>query len=209
MRVFVAILPPPEVVDQLDIFLAPRRDALADRGQWRWTRSEHLHITLAFIPDLDGWREEALIEAGEDWAARQSPLSVRLKGAGAFPDPGSARVLWAGIEEKAEGSADADPSVDEGSASVLPGWAKGLRAVANHAGARVDGTRFHPHLTLARSVGRPGPAGHLLQSLDTLVSPAWQVQDLVLMASHLGEGPRRTPRYEVRHRWVLGAPPVG
>ncbi|WP_187345489.1 hypothetical protein [Ornithinimicrobium sp. CNJ-824] len=47
-------------------------------------------------------------------------------------------------------------------------------------------------------------AGHLLQALDTLRTPAWSVDELVLVASWLGEGPNRTPRHEVRHRWPLG-----
>ena len=195
MRVFLAVLPPLEVVEHLESFVQPRREAIAGRGEWRWTRPEHLHITLAFIPELEEWREESLIHAGTEWTERQSPLSLSLAGAGAFPDPGAARVLWAGVTEEA--GVDAEPG-------TLAGWAKGLRAVANHAGARVDGTRFHPHLTLARAAGRPHPAGHLLQSLDTLRSPAWTADEVVLVSSHLGQGPRGTPRYEVRHRWPLG-----
>lgn len=192
MRAFVAILPPPEVVDHVDDFLAPRRDALADREQWRWTRREHLHITLAFMPELEDWRVEPLIDDVQQWAGRQGAPTLRLARAGAFPDPGAARVLWAGVEEVGT----ADP--------LLPAWAKGLRALANHVGARVEGTRFHPHLTVARSRGGPRPAGHLLQSLDTLETSAWSAAEISLLASHLGEGPRRTPRYEVLHTWSLG-----
>lgn len=217
MRAFVAILPPPEVVEHLEDFLAPRREALAERRQWRWTRTEHLHITLAFIPELEDWREEALVEAGQEWAGRQDPVHLRLARAGAFPDPGAARVLWAGVEElDAQDAGAAGPDAgatgpDAGAPGPAGGptlgtWAKGLRAIANHAGVRVDGTRFHPHLTLARAVGGPRPAGHLLQSLDTLRAPAWPVGQVALVASHLGEGPRRTPRYEVRHAWSLGTP---
>jgi 2'-5' RNA ligase len=33
--------------------------------------------------------------------------------------------------------------------------------------------------------------------LDTYAGPLWPVDELHLVASHLGEGPRRRPRYEV------------
>ena len=201
MRAFIAVLPPEEVIDELICFLEPRRDALALRqdalaphGPWRWTRPEHLHLTLAFLPELDEWREEALIEEGMPWAGRRVPLTLRLAGAGAFPDPGAARVLWAAVQEL--------DAVGEGAS--LAGWAKGLRAIASRAGARVGGTRFRPHVTLARAVSRPRPAGHLLQSLDTVTTSTWSAQAVHLMRSYLGQGPGGTPRYEVRHSWELG-----
>jgi 2'-5' RNA ligase len=195
MRAFLAVIPPEEVVDELLSFLEPRRDALAPQGRWRWTRPEHLHLTLAFLPELEEWREEELIEAGSNWAARTAPVVLSLAGAGAFPDPGAARVLWA--------------AVVEGEDASLASWAKSLRALASHAGARVDGTRFTPHLTLARAIGRPGPAGHLLQSLDTLSTSPWCAREVHLVRSLLGQGPRGTPRYEVRHTWELTSPRVG
>lgn len=192
MRAFLAVVPPPEVVESLASFVEPRRDALAAGGLWRWTRTEHLHLTLAFVPELEEWREEELIEHVGTYLGRQRPVDVRLAGAGAFPDPGAARVLWAAVREDEEGT--------------LATWAKGLRAVANHAGARVDGTRFTPHVTLARANGGRHPAGHLLQSLDTLHTPVWRVDEVALVASFLGQGPGGTPRYDVRHRWVVGEP---
>lgn len=189
------MIPPEEVIDQLTGFIEPRRDALAPRETWRWTRPEHLHLTLAFLPELDEWREEELIEEGMRWAGRTAPVTLRLSGAGAFPDPGAARVLWAAVQERAEPSPDS-----------LQAWARSLRALASRAGARVDGTRFSPHVTLARAIGRPGPAGHLLQSLDTLATSTWTADAVHLVRSHLGQGPGRTPRYEVRHTWELAGP---
>lgn len=201
MRAFIAVVPPQEVTEQLTTFLEPRRDALAPHGRWRWTRPEHLHLTLAFLPELEEWREEQLIEDGMAWAGRTSPLTLHLRGAGAFPDPGSARVLWAAVEAHRPTDDPVDP---------LSAWAKALRALASHAGARVDGTRFTPHVTLARAVGGPHPAGHLVQALDTLDLSPWTVDGVSLVRSHLGQGPRGTPRYEVRHTWELGtgAPPA-
>lgn len=247
MRAFIALIPPEEVIEQLTTFLEPRRDALAGHGQWRWTRPEHLHLTLAFLPELEEWREEQLLEDGAEWAGRSSPMPLQLRGAGAFPDPGSARVLWAAVVEsdghdhrQATGdtvgphhdhhSATGDtggPHHDHPQATgdtvgaahdhrqatgdtvgPLSAWAKALRALASHAGARVDGTRFSPHVTLARAAGGRHPAGHLVQALDTLATPTWTADEVHLVRSHLGQGPAGTPRYEVRHTWELGQAPA-
>ena len=189
MRAFIALLPPDEVTEELDRFLEPRQDALAPRGDWRWSRSEQRHLTLAFLPELEEWREEELIEAGAAWAGRTHPLRLALRGAGAFPDPGAARVLWAGVEEPEVGT--------------LAGWAGALRSLASRSGTRVDGTRFSAHVTLARSAGRPRPAGHLVQALDTLHTSSWSADEVCLVRSELGLGPGGTPRYAVRHTWSL------
>lgn len=189
MRAFLALVPPTEVIEQLDDVLAPRRDALAPRGEWRWTRPEHRHLTLAFLPELDDWREEDLVEAGQRWADRTAPARMSLRGAGAFPDPGAARVLWAGVDEAGPGT--------------LEHWARTLRALASRAGGRVDGTRFLPHVTLARSVGGPRAAGHLLQALDTVETSTWTADEVCLVRSELGQGPGGTPRHTVLHRWTL------
>ena len=201
MRAFIAVLPPPEVIDQLTTFLEPRRDALAPQERWRWTRPEHLHLTLAFLPELDEWREEEVEAHGMQWATRTSPLTLRLSGAGAFPDPGAARVLWAGVRQELVG----EPADGAEGRPDLRRWAAATRALASRAGARVDGTRFSPHVTVARAVGRPGPAGHLLQALDTLHTDPWTVDEVCLIRSHLGQGPGGTPRYEMLQTWPLGS----
>lgn len=189
MRAFFAVQLPAEVVEDLDAHLQPRRDA-DEHGDWRWTRTMHLHLTLAFLPDLPDWQEEPLAEATRVWADRQQPLPMSLGRAGAFPDPAGAKVLWIGVE-------------DEHARAELTAWSRALRDQANHAGAEVDGMRFSPHVTVARS-GRRRNASRWVQALDAYDSPAFEVGEIVLVQSHLGEGPGRSPRYEVRHRFALG-----
>ncbi len=197
MRVFVAVQPPLAVVEDLQEFLEPRAsapDPLAVRGRsgWRWSRPEQLHLTLAFVPDLDRALEERVIQAGQDWAQRQHPVDLQICGAGAFPDPGSAKVLWVGLQ---------DPQATQ----RLTGWAHGIRGVISHAGGRPEGRAFRPHVTVARSRTPGGQAaGRLLQSIDTYRSPAWRVETVSLIQSCLGDGPGGSPRYDVLHEWVLG-----
>ena len=61
---------------------------------------------------------------------------------------------------------------------------------------RVDGQRFHPHLTLGR-LGHPDNVTSWVRLLDAYHGPEWLVDEVALVASHLGEGPRRRPRHEV------------
>ncbi|WP_109471165.1 RNA 2',3'-cyclic phosphodiesterase [Ornithinimicrobium cavernae] len=189
MRAFFAVLPPPDVLEHLAAHLEPRRDADTDRV-WRWTRTQHLHLTLAFLADLPEEREDELAEAAAGWAARQRPVRMQWGRAGAFPDPGGAKVMWIGV-------------TDEEVGRELTAWSRALRDLSNHAGADVDGQRFTPHITVARSARRVS-AGRWVQALDAYESPEFTVEDVALVRSHLGEGPGRSPRYEVRHEFRLG-----
>jgi RNA 2',3'-cyclic 3'-phosphodiesterase len=74
--------------------------------------------------------------------------------------------------------------------------ATGARAAANKAGAEADGGRFHPHLTLAR-LKRPAEVTRWLRVLDGYRGPGWRAEEVALIESHLGEGPRKRSRYEV------------
>lgn len=189
MRAFFAVLPPEDVLEDLAAYLEPRRDADTDRT-WRWTRTQHLHLTLAFLGDLPDHREDELIESASEWASRQRPVSMSWGRAGAFPDPGAARVMWIGV-------------TDEEVGRELTAWSRALRDLSSHAGADVDGQRFSPHVTVARSARRVR-AGRWVQTLDAYESPAFDVAEVALIQSHLGEGPGRSPRYEVRHTFALG-----
>ncbi|QIK74798.1 RNA 2',3'-cyclic phosphodiesterase [Nocardioides piscis] len=182
-RMFVAAIPPPEVVEDLDEFLDPRRGAAA----FRWTLPDQWHLTLAFsehVPDrcLDDLTERLELAAGKRRAVR-----LRLAGGGTFPDPDRARVLFARTE--------ADLG-DESSELELGRLAAGCRSAMAKAGARVDGQRFVSHVTLAR-LGRPENVSSWVRLLDAYDGPAWVVDEVALVASHLGEGPRRRPRHEV------------
>ena len=81
-------------------------------------------------------------------------------------------------------------------ADALQRLSESARAAANRAGAPPDGARFHPHVTVARTA-RPMSVLRWVRLLDTYAGPLWSVDELHLIASHLGEGPRRRPRYEV------------
>lgn len=179
MRLFAALVPPPEAVEDLDAFLEPRRDAAG----FRWTRPEQFHVTLAFYGTVPEHRLDDLVERLARAGARRTAFPAQVAGGGAFPDPAHARVLWAGL------------SLDDDGRTEIGRLATGCRAAAARAGVVVDGQRFRPHLTLAR-LGRPDDVVRWVRLLDGYAGPAWTAGHLALIASHLGEGPARRPRYE-------------
>ncbi len=184
VRMFVAVVPPPQVREDLDDFLASRRDA---GGGLRWSDPDQFHVTLAFLADVPDRALDRLTDALGEAAGRRAVFGIRLSGGGAFPSPYAARVLFADVADEA---------------GHLPPLARAVRAAANHAGAAPDGGRFRGHLTLARS-RQPVEATRWLRILDTYEGPGWVVEDVELIASHLGEWRERRPRYETVARLPL------
>lgn len=183
MRLFVAVVPPQDVVADLDAFLEPRR-LVADGP--RWISAHYWHLTLAFMGDAV---ERDLVELEDrlsEVAQRTHPFELSLSGAGVFPDPTAARVLWAGV--------------DPDGAELLGRLAQRTRTAAGRAGIRVDGATFRPHLTLAR--WRTAIEGtRWLKALGEYDGPTWTVDRFELIHSQLGHaGP---PHYETLAEFSL------
>ena len=185
MRLFAAVTPPAEIVEDLAAHLEPRIEA---GTEIRWTDPGQWHITLAFMADAPERVLDDLTERLARAAGRHSPFTLSILGAGAFPNPYAARILWAGV---------ADP---DGGLGPL---ARGIRHACNKAGATPDGAHFHPHLTLGR-FRRPTEATRWIRALDAFASEPWRVRSVSLIESHLGEGRGHRPRYEVLEELALG-----
>jgi len=187
MRAFVAVVPPEPVIEDLDEFLDVRRAAAG----FRWASTEQLHVTLAFAASVPDRSYEDWVERLERAARRRTPFDAVITGGGAFPSVDRAKVLWAGLELSDAGRTEMDR------------LATGARAATTKAGIEVDGGRFRPHVTLAR-VNRPEEMTNWVRLLDAYRGPGWTVDRIALVESHLGEGPRGRPRYEVREEFRLG-----
>lgn len=177
LRVFAAVVPPPEAVDHLDAFLDPRRAA----ADFRWTRPEQMHLTLAFMASAGERNVDEYVDRLAESLDDLAPGELVLAGSVVFPNVTEGRVLATGTA---------------GDTDLLERLAVRTRHAAVACGIAVDGQRFRPHLTLARTGGRPTELTSWVRLLDTYAGPAWSLSSVEVIASHLGEGPRRTPRYE-------------
>jgi 2'-5' RNA ligase len=155
VRAFVALELPAwvgEAIADLQARLRPRL------GSVRLVRPEGAHLTLRFLGPASPGEVEALREPLARAAGACPPCEARVAGLGTFPERGSPRVLWLGLEVP-----DAVLALQAGCerAAVAAGFAGEDRA-------------FRPHLTLGRwreRDRRPDlpPADLGLARVDTLV----------------------------------------
>jgi 2'-5' RNA ligase len=188
MRLFVAIAPPAAVLDELDTQVEPFR---ATRLDLRWTSQEAWHVTLAFLGQVDEAAAARLLPRLERAARRHHEIVLAFAGAGAFPSPGRANVLWSGI------------SGDRGALARL---AESVAAGASRAGASPPdrGRRFQPHLTLARC-RTPADVTELVEALGGYQGQPWTADRLHLVRSRLGA--TEHPRYTSLASWPLRPSP--
>lgn len=183
MRLFVGLVPPVEVVEHLSEFVEPRR-AFPDEDL-RWAADENWHVTLAFLGDVPEYKMDELGERLEAAAKRQKPFDLQLRGSGAFPSVADARVLWTGVRDETD---------------ALPHLAMTTRSAANKAGVTVDGRKFTPHLTLART-RQPMDVVRWVRIVDDYAGPVWTADRLELISSRLGEGPSHGAAYDTVGEW--------
>ncbi len=191
MRLFVAISPPSNALDELAAAVAQAR---RDWPGLRWVGQERWHVTLAFLGEVDPARLDELTVRLERAAARHHAQRLRIGPGGAFPSPARARVLIARVE-----SADAD-------LSGLVALARSVAAGARRAGAPPpgEGRRYRPHLTLARAM-QPTDLAALLGSLSSRRGHAstWPATQIHLVESRLGPD----PGYRTLASWPLRRTP--
>jgi len=187
MRLFVAIAPPPAVLDELDALAAPLRTA---RQDLRWTSREAWHVTLAFLGHVNSSAAARLLPRLERAAQRHRGFRLAFSGAGAFPAQARANVLWSGL------------SGDRGALARL---AQSVAAGASRAGAPPpdQGRRFQPHLTLARC-RLPADVTEVVAALAGYQGQPWTADRIHLVRSQLGA--TQPPRYATLASWPLRAP---
>lgn len=190
MRMFISLPLPEAVNEHLAEYLEPRQEA---GPELRWTVPEQWHLTLAFLPEVADRNLDELLERIARATSRRKPLWLRMAGAGAFPNPAQAKVLWAGVEHDGE---------------ELMRLAGGVRAAAAKSGVEVGGGRYHPHLTVAR-LSQASDVTRWLRVLDPYAGPSWYADEVTLVASYLGQGRGGRSRHEVLEIFPLGPPSIG
>ncbi|MDQ1703515.1 MAG: 2,3-cyclic 3-phosphodiesterase [Frankiaceae bacterium] len=181
MRLFVALVPPSPVADEVAHAVARLPSAI--RAELKRIAPERYHLTLAFLGDVPEDHTAALVDCLRAVATDAPPLRLQVAGAGHFEE----RVLWLGLRGDTKPMRDLAVAVTESvTASGLP----------------LQQKPYSPHLTVAR----PRNGGSVAEAVEAMASydgPSWVAGDLVLMRSRLGVH----PTYEPQKSWPLARAP--
>jgi 2'-5' RNA ligase len=182
LRLFAAVDLPPSASRAVVDAVEPWKERL---GAGRWVKPENWHVTMKFLgrtfPRLVDWVHDMAREA----ASAVRPFRVSLRGLGAFPSVGRARVLWAGMEDEGDGFRALASALEEKLGKEFP----------------PEKRPFSAHLTVARF----DPPVRLKEHAEELAAteiPArpFKVGQLVLYRSHLSP---RGARYEALETFPL------
>lgn len=179
MRLFLAVPLPDAVRDELGRRAAGLRPVLPPAS---WPRPESIHLTLAFLGEVEPGRLDALTRSLG--AVRFARFAASLGQPGFFPHERRPRVAWVGLQP-------------EGPLDALAGE---VRRAVGAAGVAFDEKPFRPHLTLAR-VKAPWSATHVSRfraAFAALPPDPFEVSRVVLYESRLSpRGATHEPVYEI------------
>jgi 2'-5' RNA ligase len=131
-RTFIAV----ELGDAARAYLTRQIANLrAELPSVHWVDPASLHLTLAFLGELDDARLALARDAAERAAAAAHPFTLRITGLGTFGPPHAPRVIWSGVS---------------GELDALRRLHTALRTALTTAGFAPEERDFSPHLTLAR-----------------------------------------------------------
>ncbi len=174
-RAFVAIVPPESIKTELETAVRQLRQRDTDEAV-RWVAEDALHITLAFLGQIEESEARQLIDSLRAEVAGVESFELSVGSLGTFGDRrrrGGAQVVWAGLD---------------GNVEALSGLHRQVIEAVKRVGLRVESRAFQPHITLGR-VRR-----ERRWRLDAVGAPAipstmFRVDAITLMESRLGRGP--------------------
>ena len=154
----------------------------------RWVEPENLHLTLVFLGDVDILELPKVCDLVAAAVSDFSPIDIRVRGAGAFPDRHRPRTLWLGVDEGAEPLILLHRSLEQQ-----------LKAI----GYRPEQRRFRPHLTLGRVRQGSDQLAEQLQQQADYEAGQMQVDEVAIFSSRLD---RNGPEYEALGHAELKGP---
>ena len=173
LRLFIAVELPEAARRHVERILRQIRE-LGVSGI-RWVRPDGVHLTLKFLGSVPVEDVPLVTQAMAQAASGTPPMSLRLEGAGSFPNARSPRVVWLGMQGDLQQLSLLHDKLEE--------------ALEAHGFAR-EGRAFSPHLTLGRvrELLKPPELEQLLSAIgqdSTLDAVELPVTALSLMESQL------------------------
>lgn len=158
-----------------------------------WVAPVNMHVTLAFLGDVAIDIVPTVIETVRTVATTVGPLSLAVRGMGAFPNARRPRVLWAGLS---------------GDVPELTKLAATIDSALGPLGFGPSGKPFRAHVTLGRIKADRDPAAARLASEAERVAlelEPFTAAEVVVMRSDLEP---RGARYTPLARLPLTGPPT-
>jgi len=186
MRVFSALFPPDEVVEDFSRVVAPIQRHFPEL---EWTSPLLWHMTLTYFGNLSMEEVDRLGYAMDKFSAQRSPFKVRIDGGGATPNPAEGETLFAKLE-----------AADN---ALLDLYLGGISAIQGF-GWVLDRRRFRPHFPLARC----SPAFNLTELVEMISeyqSQTWEVGSVAIVWARPGDDGR--PYFELlgEHEFAAAA----
>jgi RNA 2',3'-cyclic 3'-phosphodiesterase len=182
IRTFVAAEIPPSLEKRVRELIGLLRAGDADV---KWVAPGTVHLTFKFLGNVPNVEIPDVCRAVESACQEMDPISVKLAGAGAFPDAQRARTVWVGVQEGAEALVQLQSRIDAALAKI---------------GFVPERRRFHPHLTigrLRRGSSDPDQLAELIQQHADFAVGTMYVDEVVVFASSLD---RSGPSYDALAR---------
>ena len=178
-RLFVGIPLPSSICDRLLTLQSGLPGA-------RWRPRDNLHVTLAFIGEMDSHGESEIADA---LVRLEAPaFDIRVEGIGHF---GKRRphTLWAGVDEAGE----------------LSHLAGKVANTLKQIGVKIENRKYTPHVTIANvRNARRNDVNEFVGRHGDFVSDPFYVDRFVLYQSHMGKG---ASHYVSRAEFALAAFP--
>jgi 2'-5' RNA ligase len=167
IRVFFAVVVGEETRRRLESLGA---ELASELKGFKWTKPDQLHVTLAFLGDVETTRISDLVSGVSNGLLSQPRFEIQWCGLGAFPKAARASILWVGTGEGTKPL--------ETLQQAVVGPLIELRVPPD--------PRFTPHVTLARAKrfgGRPTDLRDLTARFRDLEFGVDRVSEVVLMKS--------------------------
>lgn len=132
----------------------------------RWVDPRGIHLTLAFLGELDTGQLDLAYKAAQQAAQHGRPFSYSLERPGIFGSPRQPRVLWMGIEE---------------STGSLQHLYSLLQVELVQRGFTGESRPFSPHLTLARGKAPLTPTEQA--ALQKILAPHYKAASTLAYAA--------------------------
>jgi 2'-5' RNA ligase len=165
-----------------------QRDLRIAPAAVRWLTPDQMHLTLKFLGDVPDPDVPVVCEALREIAGRTPPFEIEVAGLGCFPPGGSARIVWAGLNEPT---------------GVLALCRERCEAAFADLGFRRENRGFTPHLTIGR-VKEPRASHEIRAAVQRHVAfqgGRQDVAEIVMFESFLK---REGAEYAAVARYALG-----